>query len=89
MKPWLLDLFCCAGGATRGYQRAGFNVHGVDRTSHSSYSSCAHPTIIALWQPWCRTCDATLDPMDLYGLTIHSFLRPFRRTKRPAGKGNK
>lgn len=25
-----LDTFCCAGGATRGYQQAGFRVTGVD-----------------------------------------------------------
>jgi DNA (cytosine-5)-methyltransferase 1 len=30
MKPRLLDLFCGAGGAARGYQRAGFRVTGVD-----------------------------------------------------------
>jgi len=30
VKPRLLDLFCCAGGATKGYQRAGFYVVGVD-----------------------------------------------------------
>lgn len=29
-KPRLLDLFCCAGGAGMGYQRAGFEVVGVD-----------------------------------------------------------
>ena len=29
-KPRLLDLFCGAGGATRGYQLAGFHVTGVD-----------------------------------------------------------
>jgi DNA (cytosine-5)-methyltransferase 1 len=28
--PWLLDLFCGAGGASVGYHRAGFNVVGVD-----------------------------------------------------------
>lgn len=28
--PVLLDLFCKAGGATKGYQRAGFHVVGVD-----------------------------------------------------------
>lgn len=28
-KPVLLDLYCCAGGAARGYQRAGFRVLGV------------------------------------------------------------
>src|ERR1041384_1083641 len=30
MRPRLLDLFCSAGGAARGYQRAGFYVVGVD-----------------------------------------------------------
>lgn len=29
-KPRALDLFCCAGGATRGLQEAGFHVTGVD-----------------------------------------------------------
>lgn len=29
-KPILLDTFCKAGGATRGYQRAGFYVVGID-----------------------------------------------------------
>ena len=26
----LLDLYCCAGGSSKGYQRAGFHVTGVD-----------------------------------------------------------
>jgi len=30
MKPRLLDLFCCQGGAGMGYARAGFEVVGVD-----------------------------------------------------------
>lgn len=30
MKPRAIDLFCCAGGATRGLQQAGFYVVGVD-----------------------------------------------------------
>ncbi|WP_405149498.1 hypothetical protein OG589_14730 [Sphaerisporangium sp. NBC_01403] len=30
MKPRMLDLYCCQGGATRGYQLAGFHVTGVD-----------------------------------------------------------
>jgi hypothetical protein len=29
-KPILIDLYCCAGGATKGYQRAGFWAMGVD-----------------------------------------------------------
>jgi hypothetical protein len=30
VKPRLLDLFCCAGGAGYGYHLAGFDVTGVD-----------------------------------------------------------
>jgi DNA (cytosine-5)-methyltransferase 1 len=29
-RPRLLDLFCCQGGAARGYHDAGFDVTGVD-----------------------------------------------------------
>lgn len=29
-RPRLLDLYCCEGGASRGYDRAGFEVFGVD-----------------------------------------------------------
>ena len=30
MKPKLLDLFCCQGGASMGLHMAGFEVTGVD-----------------------------------------------------------
>lgn len=30
LRPKILDLFCCEGGAGMGYHRAGFDVFGVD-----------------------------------------------------------
>jgi hypothetical protein len=36
-RPEALDLYCCAGGATRGLQRAGFRVTGVDKTPRPNY----------------------------------------------------
>lgn len=36
-KPRLLDLFCCAGGCSVGYARAGFEVVGVDKDEQPNY----------------------------------------------------
>lgn len=36
-KPKLLDLFCCAGGASVGYFRVGFSIVGVDIAPQPNY----------------------------------------------------
>ena len=36
-KPRLLDLFCCAGGAGKGYYETGFDVTGVDLVEQPNY----------------------------------------------------
>lgn len=37
MRPLLIDLFCCAGGAAAGYHRAGFEVIGIDVRDQPRY----------------------------------------------------
>lgn len=37
LRPRILDLFCCAGGAAMGYHRAGFAVYGVDIEAQPHY----------------------------------------------------
>lgn len=40
---WVLDAYSCAGGATVGYQRAGFRVLGVDCIPWDGYPGDERP----------------------------------------------
>ena len=42
MRPRALDLFCGAGGATAGLQRAGFEVIGIDHNPRRAKRYCGH-----------------------------------------------
>lgn len=49
MRPKILDLYCCAGGAARGYHDAGFDVYGVDIDDQQRYPyAFARGDVIAL-----------------------------------------
>lgn len=59
MKPRLLDLFCGAGGAAKGYQRAGFYVIGVDSRPQPHY--CGDEFIEADALDWGITWSGNFD----------------------------
>jgi DNA (cytosine-5)-methyltransferase 1 len=59
LKPKLLDLFCCAGGAATGYARAGFEVVGVDLAHQKRYPfHFIRADVLALNMDWVRQFDA-------------------------------
>lgn len=51
-RPRLLDLFCGAGGAAKGYQRAGFYVVGVDIKPQPHYCGDEFVQADVMTVPW-------------------------------------
>lgn len=45
--PWVLDTFCCEGGAAEGFKRAGWNVLGVDNTARFCRRYRGHGFLVA------------------------------------------
>lgn len=41
-RPWLVDFYCCEGGASEGYYRAGWRVAGVDKDDQPNYPHWFH-----------------------------------------------
>ena len=50
-----LDLYCCAGGATRGLQQAGFHVTGIDHKPQCNY--CGDVFVLADVLTYLATAD--------------------------------
>lgn len=74
-KPKLLELFCGAGGTGVGFQRAGFDVTGVDREAHPD---APFPVIVAdaaqilTETDWLRQFDAIAGGPPCQGFTSMS-----------------
>lgn len=74
-KPTLIDLFCSAGGATAGFQRAGFYVVGVDKEPQPNYCGDEFHQADALeyFQAHWRTFDAAHASPPCQGYSLLSF----------------
>jgi DNA (cytosine-5)-methyltransferase 1 len=87
LKPRALDLFCGAGGATKGLQRAGFHVTGVDINPQPRYCGDAFHQADALTFPldgfdfiWASPpCQAHTSMKTMHNARSHADLVPATR----------
>lgn len=76
-RPRLLDLFCCEGGAATGYDRAGFDVTGVDNVARPRFPFpflLADALDVLADVAFCRTFDVihASPPCQAYSHSRHS-----------------
>jgi DNA (cytosine-5)-methyltransferase 1 len=97
MKPRAIDLFCGAGGATKGLQRAGFHVTGIDIKPQPRYCGNAFIRADALKPPvrlndfdfvWASPpCQAYSLANNIHGRTDHpKLIEPTRKMLAESGR---
>lgn len=101
MTQPLYDLFCCAGGCTKGYQRAGFYVVGVDIKPQPNYVGDGFLQMDAIeflqqylrgvWREACAfhaspPCQGYSDTRYLQGNDHPKLIEPVRRLLKATGK---
>lgn len=95
-KPKLLDLFCCQGGASKGYADAGFEVVGVDirYQQHYPYEFHQNDALAFLWSHGrlfdaahaSPPCQAHSNAQKIMGNTHPDLIAPTREALREWGK---
>lgn len=84
MKPRLLDLFCGAGGAAMGYQRAGWEVVGFDIEPQPHYPfEFVQRDALILDGPWYYGFDAIHASPPCQEFTVYRNARPGAKPRWP------
>lgn len=86
MRPRLLDLFCGAGGAARGYQAAGFHVTGIDIRPQPNY--CGDEFISVDAVEWLRLQAGIGGPLDFDAIHASPPCQHYARVTRWRGSSD-
>jgi DNA (cytosine-5)-methyltransferase 1 len=77
MRPLLLDLFCCEGGAARGYHDAGWSPIGVDIEVQPNYPYDCHEGDALTFPVWdCISAIHASPPCQAYTTMTNRRARP-------------